>query len=160
MKKYLAVLMFAGFAACNSGSSTKQTVDTSNNTGADTTAKATIQVSNVRCFSSSKGKNTVYLKIERFPNVVTGIIEYNFYKKDSSKGTIDGVLKGDTLISAYTFISEGKRSVKQVAFLNKDTTATEGYGDVRKRKDSILFKNTAALKFGSWVLREIPCPEQ
>ncbi len=71
---------------------------------------------------------------------------------------MDGVLKGDTLIAAYTFTSEGKRSVRQVAFLIKDTTATEGYGDVRKQKDSILFKNTAALKLGSWVLKEIPCP--
>ena len=160
MKKYLVVLLVTGFAACNSGSSATQTVDTSNSKGIDTTTKATILVPDVRCFRSSKGRNTIYLKFEKFPNVVTGELEYNFYEKDSNQGTIDGVLKGDTLIAAYTFMSEGKRSVRQVAFLIKDSTATEGYGDVKKRKDSILFKNIAALKFGSWVLKEIPCLEQ
>jgi hypothetical protein len=81
MKKYLVVLLVVAFGACNSGSSTRQTVDTSNSTGADTTTKATIQVPSVRCFRSTKGRNTIYLKLEKFPDVVTGNLEYNFMKK-------------------------------------------------------------------------------
>ena len=74
------------------------------------------------CYSFIKHKDTVLLKMDQFPNVVTGILSYHFYEKDSNNGDIDGTLHGDTLIADYKFMSEGKPSVRQVAFLLQDSS--------------------------------------
>jgi hypothetical protein len=118
-----------------------------------------IQVPNIQCFKSIKGNDTVYLKLEKFPNVVTGNLAYDFHEKDGNTGTIDGVFKGDTLIADYTFMSEGQQSVRQVAFLIKDTTVTEGYADMMDENGKMVFKNTNLLDFSNGLqLKAIPCP--
>lgn len=157
MKKYLFLLMAAGTVACNSTTNNNTTVDSLPAT--TDTGTMHIQVPNMQCFKSIKGSDTVYLKLERFPNVVTGNLVYNFYEKDKNAGTIDGVLKGDTLIADYTFMSEGQQSVRQVAFLIKDSTATEGYAAIIEEDGKMIFKNTSQLDFSKGIqLKSIPCP--
>ena len=157
MKKYLLLLITATVAACNSGTTTHVNPDSlSVNTD---TGTMHIQVPNVQCFKSIKGSDTVYLKLEKFPNVVTGNLVYNFHEKDGNTGTIDGMLKGDTLIADYTFMSEGQQSVRQVAFIINDSMATEGYADVIEENGKMIFKNTATLNFSKGIqLKSIPCP--
>jgi hypothetical protein len=159
MKKCLLFLMVAAIAACNSGTNTNVSADT---LPADTdTNTMHVQIPNMQCFESIKGNDTVYLKLERFPNVVTGNLVYNFQEKDGNTGTIDGMIKGDTLIADYTFISEGQQSVRQVAFLIKDSLATEGYADMKEEKSKMIFKNTASLNFSKGLqLKTIPCPAE
>ena len=151
----LSVLIFV--AACNTTTTDnseikKDSFDTSS-------TPMTIQVPNTRCFSSIKGRDTVYLKLEKFPNVVTGNLSYKLYEKDSNTGTIDGKMNGDTLIADYTFMSEGQQSIRQVAFLIKDSVVTEGYADVEDKDGKMVFKNTGALDFSKGIqLKEIACP--
>jgi len=116
-------------------------------------------IPNTVCYSGFIGKDTVFLKTEIFPNVVIGNLVYKFHEKDSNKGDIDGVLKNDTLVADYKFFSEGQSSVRQVAFLIKDSTATEGYGPMEEKEGNMLFKNVNEIDYGKgFILKKVPCP--
>jgi hypothetical protein len=113
------------------------------------------------CYSWIKGKDTVLLKVDKFPNVVTGILSYNFFEKDKNNGDIDGKLHNDTLIADYKFMSEGKPSVRQVAFLLQDSAATEGYGPQEMKDEKMVFKNVTAIDFKKGIkLKKIQCAVQ
>jgi len=110
------------------------------------------------CYIGSIGKDTIVLKTERFPNVVTGILEYKFYEKDQSKGEFDGKMNGDTLIAEYTFSSEGTKSVRQVAFLLQGELALEGFGEMEERNGKMVFKDINEIKFdGTLKLYKTEC---
>ena len=147
------------------------------NNQADTTTAATVQdtlkqdignpaenkvmVPISGCYSWIKGKDTILLKVDRFPNVVSGILSYHFHEKDSNNGDIDGKLHNDTLIADYKFMSEGKPSVRQVAFLLQDSAATEGYGPQEMQDDKMVFKNVHAIDFKKGIkLKKIQCAAQ
>lgn len=128
---------------------------------ADTTkpVKNSIMILQSTCYASIKGRDTVNLKIEKFPNIVTGNLSYNYYGKDYNKGTIDGTLKGDTLVADYSFMSEGKSSVRQVAFLISDSSLIEGFGSVEEKEGKMVFKDLKTLNFKIGTrLHKIPCP--
>jgi len=112
------------------------------------------------CYLSITGKDTVFLKTEIFPNVVTGVLSYKFHEKDNNKGEIDGKLSGDTLVADYRFMSEGKQSTRQVIFLIKDSVATEGYGNMEEKDGKMTFKDVRNVSFGKGlILKKIPCEE-
>jgi hypothetical protein len=111
------------------------------------------------CYAYISGNDTIKLKLEKFPNVVTGTLAYLFYERDKSKGTIDGVMRGDTLVADYTFMSEGTSSVRQVVFMVKDSTVTEGYGPQEKKDGKMIFKKISTVDFSKGTkLQRIQCP--
>ncbi len=100
------------------------------------------------------------LRVENLGGNVTGNLSYNFYEKDDNTGTLRGEMRGDTLLADYTFQSEGTESVRQVAFLKKGDGFVEGYGDAEDRAGKMVFKNTAALDFGSGTaFTKVPCAD-
>ena len=103
------------------------------------------QIPDMSCYNYVSGKDTIKLKLEKFPNVVTGTLAYLFFEKDKSKGTFDGVMRGDTLVADYTFMSEGKSSVRQVAFIVKDSAVTEGYGPQEEKDGKMILKTWGLL---------------
>ncbi|MEO5889856.1 MAG: hypothetical protein ABIQ31_06355 [Ferruginibacter sp.] len=127
------------------------------------TAKAAemkIMIPSSACYSTMTGKDTVLLKVEVFPNVVTGKITYKLFEKDSNKGDFDGHLHGDTLLADYKFMSEGKLSTRQVIFLIKGDTATEGYGDMEEKDRVMIFKDVKQVSFGKGIiLKKSDCGE-
>ncbi|MCP2026084.1 hypothetical protein L1276_001224 [Flavobacterium sp. HSC-32F16] len=78
---------------------------------------------------------------------VNGKLSINIVGKDKNEGTLIGNMKGDTLIADYTFNSEGVSSVREVAFLQRENTFIEGYGDVVTANDKVTFKDKTKLKF-------------
>lgn len=104
------------------------------------------------CYASTSNGDSVQMKVDVFEKVVTGTLQYNWKEKDDNKGEYEGVMKGDTLFADYRFMSEGKESTRQVAFLIKDGTATEGYGDVEEKDGKTVFKNPSALQFGKDIV--------
>lgn len=109
------------------------------------------------CYEYAKNKDTIQLKLIIKNKSVSGEMSYKLYEKDKNEGVIEGTMVGDTLFADYKFISEGVESFRQVAFVKKNGTIVEGYGEVEERKGKIVFKNKKALKFSSMVLNEIPC---
>jgi hypothetical protein len=153
----LMVISIFIFSSCES----KKTAATPAVGDSSTSGEMKIMIPNTYCYSTTGGKDSVYLKLEKFPNVVTGQLLYKLYEKDSNTGDIDGVLRGDTLIAYYKFRSEGIESVRQVIFLIKGDVAKEGYGEMEERDGKMVFKNLQEIIFSkSPMLQKITCPIQ
>lgn len=82
---------------------------------------------------------------------ITGTLEYVLDGKDRNVGTIKGVVRDNLLVADYTFMSEGIRSVRQIAFKKQDSTYIEGYGDVMMEGDMTRFRNTDSLWFNDSI---------
>jgi hypothetical protein len=111
------------------------------------------------CFLGVLKKDSVSMTLNiKGDQVSSGKLSYKFFEKDKNEGALIGEVKGDTLIADYTFMSEGVSSVRQVAFLKKGNTYTEGYGDIEENNGKTIFKNTKLLKFdGKIVLSKVDC---
>jgi hypothetical protein len=144
-------------SSCNSGSE-----KAGSPTVRDTTAPGMkIMIPGMVCYAGVVGKDSVFLKTEIFPSVVTGSLVYNFNEKDDSKGEIDGTMHGDTLIAEYRFGAEGKVSTREVAFLVLDSSAIEGYGPMEEKDGKMVFRNRTEIVFGNgFNLKAIACPLQ
>ena len=148
-----------GFISCNN--EPKQSASISTTTDTTKPVGNNASTPTIFCYSTMNGNDTVVLKTENFPDAVKGNLSYKIFEKDSNKGTIDGKMKGDTLIADYTFMSEGTKSIRQVAFIIKDNIAIEGYGNVEEKDGKTVFKNTGELDFGKSIgLEKVPCPIQ
>jgi hypothetical protein len=111
------------------------------------------------CYLGILKKDTFSMSLNIIGNQVSsGKLSYKFFEKDKNEGTLIGEMKGDTLLADYTFMSEGISSVRQIAFLKKGDTYTEGYGDIEETNGKAIFKNTQQLKFdGKTVLTKVDC---
>ncbi|ODS73991.1 MAG: hypothetical protein ABS46_19795 [Cytophagaceae bacterium SCN 52-12] len=157
MKTILIISLLLVTVACNP--SPKQTTDDTGPAGEDTT-RMTIQIPKTGCYVNISARDTVRLKVETFPNVVTGTLRYNFYEKDKNTGEIEGRLMGDTLLADYTFMSEGKRSTRQVIFLVRDSIAIEGYGVMEEKEGKMVFKDIREIDFSEGMkLVKVSCVE-
>ncbi|MEO5563859.1 MAG: hypothetical protein ABIR18_10500 [Chitinophagaceae bacterium] len=112
----------------------------------------------MNCYTGVSGKDSVMLNITSNGDKITGTLNYKFSEKDSNHGSIDGIMKGDTLLADYSFASEGQSSIRQVAFLKKDNSMIEGYGDLEEKDGKVQFKNPATLDFGKgFNLQKVDC---
>lgn len=112
------------------------------------------------CYSAIIKKDTISMSLNlKGSQVVSGNLSYKFFEKDKNEGTLVGVIKQDTLVAEYTFMSEGVSSVRQVVFLKQGNTYVEGYGDVvDDNKGKVTFKDINQLKFkGNIVLSKVDC---
>ncbi|KFF25929.1 hypothetical protein [Chryseobacterium vrystaatense] len=80
------------------------------------------------CYMAVTGKDSVFASIDDNLGTITGKLAYKNSEKDSSKGDITGFKSGDTLKLTYEFQSEGTKSKRDIFFIQKDNTLTEGIG--------------------------------
>ena len=158
MKTTLLSLLAIGtiLTACN----TKTAQESAGETAADTATVAAPPVATASCYAYTANKDTITLRLTVTGAAVTGELAYKLFEKDKNTGTIQGGMKGDTLLADYTFMSEGTESVRQVAFLRGGDTFTEGYAAVRQEGSRMVFEKTGDLKFnGNMALKKVSCPE-
>lgn len=111
-----------------------------------------------QCFAYTKNRDTVMLSLKFRGDQVSGDLIYSLFEKDRNSGTVNGKMLGDTLLLDYNFGSEGRQSVRQVAFLKKGDQLKEGYGEVLEKNGKVEFKQPAGLKFdGIIVLHQVDC---
>lgn len=112
-----------------------------------------------QCYASSGNGSVIEMSFNvNSHQEVNGKLSYNLSGKDKNEGTLIGNMKGDTLIADYTFTSEGVSSVREVAFLQKDGTLIEGFGDVISTNDKVTFKDKSKLKFDAKnALTKVDC---
>ncbi len=101
------------------------------------------------CYVYTSAKDTVNLHLQTSGNIVTGDLAYNYFAKDKNTGTIQGNMKGDTLVAEYKFMSEGTESIREVVLLKKGNDFVEGYGDAEEKNGRMIFKDTSGLNFNS-----------
>ena len=154
MKQLFILLIIVLTISCNANEPSSKTNDTIKQ---ELKAIKNNRLPDVICFSTT-GKDTAILKINISENLASGTLIYKLFEKDSNKGKFEGKLHGDTLIANYKFMSEGVESVRQVAFLIKDSVATEGYGDVEEKDGKMVFKDWKSLDFkNGLILKKVDC---
>jgi len=156
MKNIIPILGAAALfmASCQGGTAkkTQAKIDSTIVTNAVATTDST------QCYQYIKNRDTATLTLKTIDNKLTGTLGYNLYEKDKNAGTIAGVVKGDTIIANYTFQSEGKTSIREVAFLKKGDQLAEGFGDVQEVKGETKFKDLSKLNFdGLMTFGKIDC---
>ncbi|MEO8534938.1 MAG: hypothetical protein ABI441_14365 [Flavobacterium sp.] len=112
-----------------------------------------------QCYSYASNNSMVDLSFNvNSQQEVNGTLSYNISGKDKNEGILVGNMKGDTLIADYTFTSEGISSVREVAFLSREGTFIEGYGETVEANDKITFKDKSKLKFDQKnILIKVDC---
>ncbi|CAM4151323.1 hypothetical protein FLAN108750_12765 [Flavobacterium antarcticum] len=117
--------------------------------------------SQIVCYQGIIKNDTINLSLHIEQNqAIKGELSYLFFEKDKNNGTIVGQMVGDTLRANYTFMSEGKKSEREIVFLRKGKIMIEAYGDVEEVDRKIIFKDPKKLFFDSaTVLTEVICPE-
>lgn len=110
------------------------------------------------CYLFARNRDTIALSLVSDEGIVRGNLAFLFYEKDKSTGTIEGEMKGDTLIAGYEFTSEGTLSFRQVAFLSRDSFLVMGSGEILNTGNREVFKDPRQIYFADGVvLREMPC---
>lgn len=112
------------------------------------------------CYAVYSQRDTVFLHLKiANKQQVSGTLQYKFYEKDRNGGVFKGIIKGDSLIANYTFISEGITSSRELVFLKKGDAYLEGYGEIiEKNSGKVSFKNHKELKFDdSMLLSKTDC---
>ncbi len=106
------------------------------------------------CYAYIKEKDTAQLILITTGVVATGELNYKWFEKDKSTGHIAGEMRGDTLIANYTFNSEGKQSVRQVAFLKKGNQFLEGFGEIQEKEGKMQFKDLKKIDYEKAIVFE------
>lgn len=110
------------------------------------------------CYSLKNGKDTVLMKLNIDNGQVSGDLTYQYFEKDRNTGTLKGQMNGDTLFATYTFMSEGRESVRQIVFLKKGDEMTEGYGNLNPTSGEPDFTDKSTIKFDNkFVLKKTSC---
>lgn len=151
----LAAIVFT-MIACNPSTNPSVTPETDS---AAVNVPPVVKIASPACYEQKNAGDTFTLQLKiTDTSGVEGSLKYGFKEKDSNAGTIAGMMFGDTLIADYHFQSEGKTSVREVAFLLTDSIATEGYGDMEDKNGKLVFKDAHALTFGKGVvMRKVGC---
>ena len=152
----LSTVAFVAFLSSCKNSSKEEVVI------APVVVEAPLETITKECFQAIIEKDTITLTVDiNSINEFTGELDYSYAQKDKSFGTILGNVKGDTIYADYKFQSEGKTSIKEVAFLKKDaTTLIEGYGPTVEMNGKVAFKDKSKIKYdGNVVYNKIDCKE-
>jgi hypothetical protein len=122
--------------------------------------EAPLETKAKECYQAIIEKDTVTLTVDvNNVNQFEGELNYSYYQKDKSFGTLLGNVKGDTIFADYTFQSEGKTSIRELVFLKKDSnTIVEGHGEVIETNGKMALKDKSKIKFdGNVVYNKIDC---
>jgi hypothetical protein len=111
-----------------------------------------------QCYVAVSGKDTAELQFNLKDGQIDGILAYNYFEKDQSKGRVSGNWRNDTLIWDFDFFSEGTKSRSQVALLRKGDRLLEGYGEVTEDSLGLRFTHPEKLNFGdSFIFVKTKC---
>lgn len=113
------------------------------------------------CYVYAQNKDTIAVMLTQSKNLVLGKISYNFFEKDASIGSFEGIIKDDTIFGDYQFEAEGRTSKRELIFLKKGNTLLQGYGDVEVVGDSMtVFKSNAKITYDeNFPLTTVNCDQ-
>ncbi|MGB4770850.1 MAG: hypothetical protein WBP58_05305 [Chitinophagaceae bacterium] len=150
--KFLFIVLVA-MASCDQTSAPKTATQDS-----IVAEEVKIMVPEGGCYAYMKNGDSIWLKVELFPNVATGVLTYHLSGKDKNVGTFDGRLQGDTLVADYTFRSEGRVTVRQIVFKLSATEAREAYGKMRDYEGKMIYDDLSAIDFSKGLsLDSVSC---
>jgi hypothetical protein len=156
MKKASVLFVSAVLLLFSCNNAEESSVPTTDTIGTD--SLPVVPAINVQCYENQNGADTVQLRIADSSGMISGKLNYRIEGKDANTGSFLGKWYGDTLVAEYSFRSEGVRSVRQIAFLRKDSFLIEGFGPVIQENKHMKFKSRDSLSFNEVNrLSLIPC---
>ena len=152
--KFLHLTLLAltlALPACKPGVSTHEKVNER--------LTSTDQTPQERCFAYDLNDDLIGLSITITGDHFTGKLAYAYSNDDRNTGTVEGTIRGDTLIADYTYYSGGTSGIREVIFLLRDDDSlVEASGETTERDGKLVYANRSALKFNSNIaLHSIPC---
>lgn len=161
MKKALFILSVAAVAGCNMSSDRKSGND------ADTAGIATETLHSQKslftgnpkgCYRYTAVRDTYDIKINGSGNNVNGMMHFNNFEKDDSRGNFTGTAINDSVFKLiYKFESEGMQSTREVFLKYNGNEMITGIGEEDVNGDSAYIKDPAALSFTGAVYQKIDC---
>lgn len=146
MKLFIYFSLFTALMSCSE-----------NDEDSDSTKGQTPQLAS--CYTYINQQDTIILKPVLKGKSVTGSLVYHYSEKDRNSGRIKGTLENGMLIADYTFMSEGKKSVRQVVFKKIADGLVEGYGEITETDEGeSIFKTVDALDYDDTFLLRPECP--
>jgi len=152
MKK-IAILFFTALTLLNCKKKEEKTENISPQEGTSEEKKPDSLVMGRYLFDDGKNKITFEIiengkEIKGNPtNEIKGFLTYELAEKDKNSGNFTGKFNDGILLGKYTFQSEGKESIREVAFKVDGDKLIEGYGDLNE--DGTAFKDVTKLNFTS-----------
>lgn len=113
------------------------------------------------CYLSVLQRDTAKFELTVKGDSFSGFLSYTPFETDSSLGSYEGKVHGDTLKGMFRFLAEGMISYEEVYFLLKDNKLVEGVGTIDYQNDStVVFVNPDSVKFGqSYIFEETNCSD-
>lgn len=112
----------------------------------------------VACYGYKENGTNISFRITRVDPVVQGTLIYNWAEKDRNSGSFKGTLEDNIILGAYTFLSEGKQSIREVAFKVENGELIEGFGNIKNVGGVATFEDTTSLTYdGTIKLQKNKC---
>ncbi|RNA60461.1 hypothetical protein D1631_18375 [Chryseobacterium nematophagum] len=147
MKKIILLCVLSAFLLnCKKNTETPSTLNETDSTSHSEAIIGTL-VPKSFCYMGITGKDTVYASIDDNLGTITGKLVYKNFEKDSNKGEVVGVKSGDTLKLTYEFESEGSKSKRDIYFLQKEKTLTEGIGEHTEENMQIKYAHENKISY-------------
>ena len=159
-RKIVTPLLFIlAQAACNNESSVERTIP-----GSQVIPKPgnidtlpTVKES-VNCYRYVIKRDTILLQVREKGDSIRGTLSFDNYQKDSSHGDINGTINNDTVYVLYSFLSEGMRSVMEIALLRTGNSMIRGIGPMVNKGDTLLYKDHKTINYqAGQKLDMVPC---
>lgn len=144
----ITILFISFFSACRNTKSEQQ----------NSVKEGALLTESKSCYAFTNGKDSISMSIEINNNKANGDLNFNYYEKDSNKGTFSGNMDTDTLWADYTFMSEGIQSTREVVFLKKGDIWIQGYGEIIEKNGEYVFANHDDIRFdNNFMLEKVEC---
>lgn len=91
------------------------------------------------CYMKIIGRDTAIVMLEQKGNKFSGIMLYDNFEKDGSRGTVLGTEEKEIIKLWYEFNSEGMHSVMEVYFKKENGRLLRGIGDMDVKTDTTYF---------------------
>lgn len=147
---FLLVLFALELAGCHNNPSVENKIPdtlTSNDHSNHDTLQIETQALN--CYRYVLKRDTILLQLQQRGDSITGVMSFDNYQKDSSHGDIKGHINKDTIYVLYNFLSEGMRSVMEIALLRTDSSLIRGIGPMINKADTLLYKDHQTISYKS-----------
>ncbi len=113
-----------------------------------------------KCYRLSTNGDTVSISISHSQDQVKGSMEISSQGGENNTAFLIGDFVGDTLIWNVWMESDGEVSKSQVAFLRKENSLIQGFGEMNFVNGVFQFKNRKAIEFmPSMQLKRIFCSD-
>ena len=147
MKRYIVLFGFF-LGACTSNNSREKVQETNE----VKEVKVIDSISAIGgCYTAILKKDTTFLMLQHKKGAtsISGDLLIKNFEKGSNKGTLNGIIEGDLIVTWYDFFSEGKGSVRQMVFKIQGDQLLEGYGNLihKGKSDTLMFDHIGALKY-------------